>query len=195
MSSRLNEFGERGDEKRRRVPALPPRRRPDRRQSRTQRGHVRGFPSNTSNITIDGGDIVGAGAAPRAPSRSSRCRRRTSRAWKSPRCRLRTCRPPVSAAPINLINKSGFDAKKPVFSYQVYQLFHKLEWLHVRWRAARPCPGHQPENHPTIGQLQLPVPGEQELRVHGRRYPHVAAKTWRAREKSLTRPPRGTWSN
>ena len=85
---------------------------------------LRGFPSNTSNITVDGGDIVGA----RNNGSRSVSLLEVSTANIS---RLEVTKVPTPDMPasglggtLNIINKSGFDAKKPAFSYQVYQLFH-----------------------------------------------------------------------
>ena len=90
---------------------------------------LRGFPSNTSNITIDGGDLVGA----RTSGSRSVSLLEVSTANIS---RLEVTKVPTPDMPasglggtLNIINKSGFDAKKPAFSYQVYQLFHNWTGL------------------------------------------------------------------
>jgi TonB-dependent receptor len=99
---------------------------------------LRGFPSSSSNITIDGGDVVGArGGATRTVSLLEVSTANISR--------LEVTKVPTPDMPasglggtINLINKNGFDAKKPAFSYQLYQLFHN--WSHLSLEGGPP--GH-----------------------------------------------------
>lgn len=85
---------------------------------------LRGFPAQTSGITIDGGDVMGArGGDTRALSLLEVPMSNISRVEVT---KVPTPDMPASGlgGSLNIISKSGFEARKPAFSYQVYQVFH-----------------------------------------------------------------------
>ena len=85
---------------------------------------LRGFPAQTSGVTIDGGDVMGArGGDTRALSLLEVPMSNVSRVEVT---KVPTPDMPASGlgGSLNIISKGGFESKKPVFSYQVYQLFH-----------------------------------------------------------------------
>lgn len=90
---------------------------------------LRGFPAQTSGITIDGGDVMGArGGDTRALSLLEVPMSNISRVEVT---KVPTPDMPASGlgGSLNIISKGGFESKKPVFSYQVYQLFHNRTGL------------------------------------------------------------------
>jgi iron complex outermembrane receptor protein len=98
-------------------------------------GHVpnevtlRGFPASTSGITIDGGDVMGArGGDTRALSLLEVPTSNLSRVEVT---KVPTPDLPASGlgGSLNLITKGGFEVKRPVFSYQLYQMFHNRSGL------------------------------------------------------------------
>ena len=85
---------------------------------------LRGFPAQTSGVTIDGGDVMGArGGDTRALSLLEVPMSNVSRVEVT---KVPTPDMPASGlgGSLNIISKSGFEARKPAFSYQVYQIFH-----------------------------------------------------------------------
>ncbi len=85
---------------------------------------LRGFPAQTSGVTIDGGDVMGArGGDTRALSLLEVPMSNVSRVEVT---KVPTPDMPASGlgGSLNIISKSGFETRKPAFSYQVYQIFH-----------------------------------------------------------------------
>ena len=125
----IDEYGDRGDENigefLRFLPGV----------ALNDSGHVpnevtlRGFPASTSGVTIDGGDVMGArGGNTRAISLLEVPMSNVSRVEVT---KVPTPDMPASGlgGSLNIISKGGFEAKKPAFSYQVYQLFHNRSGL------------------------------------------------------------------
>jgi outer membrane receptor protein involved in Fe transport len=118
----IDEYGDRGDENigefLRFLPGV----------ALNDSGHVpnevtlRGFPANTSGVTIDGGDVMGArGGDTRALSLLEVPMSNVSRVEVT---KVPTPDMPASGlgGSLNIISKGGFEARKPSFSYQMYQL-------------------------------------------------------------------------
>ena len=85
---------------------------------------LRGFPAQTSGVMIDGGDVMGArGGDTRALSLLEVPMSNVSRVEVT---KVPTPDMPASGlgGSLNIISKSGFETRKPAFSYQVYQIFH-----------------------------------------------------------------------
>ncbi|MBI5688915.1 MAG: TonB-dependent receptor [Verrucomicrobia bacterium] len=125
----VDEFGDRGDENIgeffRFLPGV----------ALNDSGHVpnevtlRGFPANTSSITIDGGDVMGArGGDTRAISLLEVPTSNVSRVEVT---KVPTPDMPASGmgGTLNIISKGGFERKRPSFSYNVSQLFHNRSGL------------------------------------------------------------------
>ncbi len=125
----IDEYGDRGDENigefLRFLPGV----------ALNDSGHVpnevtlRGFPANTSGITIDGGDVMGSrGGDTRSVSLLEVPMSNVSRVEVT---KVPTPDMPASGlgGSLNIISKGGFEARKPVFTYQVYQLFHNRSGL------------------------------------------------------------------
>ncbi len=98
-------------------------------------GHVpnevtlRGFPANTSGITIDGGDVMGArGGDTRTVSLLEVPTANVSRVEVT---KVPTPDMPASGmgGTLNIISKGGFETKRPQFNYSVSQLFHNRSGL------------------------------------------------------------------
>jgi iron complex outermembrane receptor protein len=90
---------------------------------------LRGFPASTSGVTIDGGDVMGArGGDTRALSLLEVPMSNVSRVEVT---KVPTPDMPASGlgGSLNIISKGGFESRKPVFSYQIYQLFHDRSGL------------------------------------------------------------------
>ncbi len=99
---------------------------------------LRGFPAQTSGVTIDGGDVMGArGGDTRALSLLEVPMSNVSRVEVT---KVPTPDMPASGlgGSLNIISKGGFESKKPVFSYQLYQLFHSRSGITL---------GGGPRNH------------------------------------------------
>jgi TonB-dependent receptor len=125
----IDEYGDRGDENigefLRFLPGV----------ALNDSGHVpnevtlRGFPASTSGVTIDGGDVMGArGGSTRAISLLEVPMSNVSRVEVT---KVPTPDMPASGlgGSLNIISKGGFEARKPAFTYQVYQLFHNRSGL------------------------------------------------------------------
>lgn len=125
----IDEYGDRGDENigefLRFLPGV----------ALNDSGHVpnevtlRGFPSTTSSVTIDGGDVMGArGGDTRTVSLLEVPTGNLSRVEVT---KVPTPDMPASGlgGSLNIISKGGFEAKKPAFSYQLYQMFHNRSGL------------------------------------------------------------------
>lgn len=85
---------------------------------------LRGFPANTSGVTIDGADVPSArGGDTRALSLLEVPMSNVSRVEVT---KVPTPDMPASGlgGSLNIISKAGFEARKPAFNYQVYQIFH-----------------------------------------------------------------------
>ncbi len=85
---------------------------------------LRGFPASTSGVTIDGADVPSArGGDTRALSLLEVPMSNVSRVEVT---KVPTPDMPASGlgGSLNIISKSGFERRKPVFNYQVYQIFH-----------------------------------------------------------------------
>jgi TonB-dependent receptor len=92
---------------------------------------LRGFPANTSGVTIDGGDVMGArGGATRSLSLLEVPMSNVSRVEVT---KVPTPDMPASGlgGSLNIISKSGFESRQPAFSYQVYQQFHSRSGITV----------------------------------------------------------------
>ncbi len=90
---------------------------------------LRGFPAQTSGVTIDGGDVMGArGGDTRALSLLEVPMSNVSRVEVT---KVPTPDLPASGlgGSLNIISKGGFETRKPVFTWQVYQLFHDRSGL------------------------------------------------------------------
>lgn len=98
-------------------------------------GHVpnevtlRGFPANTSTISVDGGDVMGArGGDTRTVSLLEVPTANVSRVEVT---KVPTPDMPASGmgGTLNIISKGGFESKRPQFNYSVSQLFHNRSGL------------------------------------------------------------------
>lgn len=125
----IDEYGDRGDENigefLRFLPGV----------ALNDSGHVpnevtlRGFPANTSGITVDGGDVMGArGGDTRAISLLEVPTGNVSRVEVT---KVPTPDMPASGlgGSLNIISKGGFEARKPALSFQLYQMFHNRSGL------------------------------------------------------------------
>ena len=91
---------------------------------------LRGLPSSASGLMIDGGDVAST-RDERSPNLRAVPMANLSR--------VEVTKVPTPDVPanglggtINLISKAGFDAKRPVFSYQLYGLFHSSKGLTLK---------------------------------------------------------------
>ncbi|MES2696416.1 MAG: carboxypeptidase regulatory-like domain-containing protein, partial [Verrucomicrobiota bacterium] len=138
---------------------------------------LRGFPAQTSGVTIDGGDVMGArGGDTRALSLLEVPMSNVSRVEIT---KVPTPDMPASGlgGSLNIISKSGFESRKPAFSYQLYQVFHDRNGITwdggERNHVEKLSPKYQQPSfnfsylHPVNRNLAITVGGSRTWRLKG----------------------------
>lgn len=187
----LNEYGERGDENvgefLRFLPGV----------ALNDSGHVpnevtlRGFPADTSGITVDGGEIAGArGANTRTVSLLEVPMNNISRVEVT---KVPTPDMPASGlgGSINLISKSGFERRKPLFSYQAYSVFHNRSGITYDGGPRNQAPGTSPKHAEPSFNLSYLHPVNKSLA-----FSVGASRTWRQKpmESGADSDETATWN-
>ena len=110
---------------------------------------LRGFPASNSGVLIDGGELASARGATRAVDLRDVPFVNVSRIEVT---KVPTPDMPASGlgGSINLITKSGFESKRPTFSYDVSTFFHNANGVTFDWRRH-----HVSANSPSFTQPSL----------------------------------------
>ncbi|MBI5767502.1 MAG: carboxypeptidase regulatory-like domain-containing protein [Verrucomicrobia bacterium] len=152
---------------------------------------LRGFPAQTSGITIDGGDVMGSrGGDTRALSLLEVPVSNVSRVEVT---KVPTPDMPASGlgGSLNIISKAGFDTRRPEFSYQLYQIFHSRSGLTLDGGPRNHVGALSPKwVEPSFGLSYLLPVNKQLARSAG------ASRTWRQKpmERGKDSDETATWN-